>query len=232
MGPAAAVAAPHSSVTAIAPPMRVRTTRAPRARAESSPIARALSARASAKRDQRPSDDERDDRLQLRAPAAAERAHRPEVVLLQQLLVGEHDAVDHGRQRRADRRAGEGEPHGRGAAATGGADGVDDDGGHAAPRKANQIELVAPATPSDRASTTAAEAPALTPSRPGSASGLRVSACISAPATPIAAPTTMPEQRPRDPQVADDRHLLGVAAVQRARRRRGRAGCRGRRRRG
>lgn len=40
------------------------------------------------------------------------------------------------------------------------------------------------------ASTTASEAPALIPRMPGSASGLRVSDCISAPATPNAAPTT------------------------------------------
>ncbi len=37
---------------------------------------------------------------------------------------------------------------------------------------------------------TASAAPALIPSRPGSASGLRVSACISAPATPSAAPAS------------------------------------------
>ncbi len=62
----------------------------------------------------------------------------------------------------------------------------------AAPMNANHTELAAPASPSESAITTAAEAPALTPSRPGSASGLRVSACISAPATPIAAPTAIP----------------------------------------
>ena len=62
----------------------------------------------------------------------------------------------------------------------------------AAPMNANHTELAAPASPSDSAITTAAEAPAFTPSRPGSASGLRVSACISAPATPIAAPTAIP----------------------------------------
>src|SRR5690349_7288847 len=39
------------------------------------------------------------------------------------------------------------------------------------------------------ASTTANAAPALTPSSPGSASGLRVCPCISAPATPSATPT-------------------------------------------
>ena len=40
--------------------------------------------------------------------------------------------------------------------------------------------------------TTAAAAPALMPSRPGSASGLRVSDCISAPARPSEAPAAMP----------------------------------------
>src|SRR5215213_10269756 len=42
------------------------------------------------------------------------------------------------------------------------------------------------------ASTTASEAPAVTPSRPGSPSGLRVCPCMSAPATPSARPTSSP----------------------------------------
>src|SRR6476469_6237786 len=40
--------------------------------------------------------------------------------------------------------------------------------------------------------TTAVAAPALTPSRPGSANGLRVSACMTAPAIPRARPTAIP----------------------------------------
>ena len=43
--------------------------------------------------------------------------------------------------------------------------------------------------------TTAAEAPALTPSRPGSASGLRVSACMSAPASAERDADEEPEHR-------------------------------------
>ncbi len=42
------------------------------------------------------------------------------------------------------------------------------------------------------ASTTANAAPALMPRIPGSASGLRVTPCISAPAAPSAAPTSSP----------------------------------------
>lgn len=42
--------------------------------------------------------------------------------------------------------------------------------------------------------TTASAAPALTPSRPGSASGLRVWPWISAPARPSAAPTSTPSR--------------------------------------
>ncbi len=62
-----------------------------------------------------------------------------------------------------------------------------------APRNANQMYdqmLVRPNTAT--AITTANPAPALTPRIPGSASGLRVMAWISAPAIPSAAPTSRP----------------------------------------
>lgn len=59
--------------------------------------------------------------------------------------------------------------------------------------KANQTYPVSEVTPKKlMAETTAADAPALTPSSPGSASGLRVSACITAPARPSALPTISP----------------------------------------
>lgn len=58
---------------------------------------------------------------------------------------------------------------------------------------ANQTYPVSEVTPKKLiAETTAAAAPALTPSRPGSASGLRVRACITAPERPSAAPTISP----------------------------------------
>ena len=44
----------------------------------------------------------------------------------------------------------------------------------------------------DRRSTTNSAAPALTPRMPGSASGLRVTPCITAPANPSATPTSSP----------------------------------------
>src|SRR5687768_3240727 len=62
-----------------------------------------------------------------------------------------------------------------------------------APPKANQMYPYTeeiPSTPTDR--TTAKAAPALTPRMPGSANGLRVSACISAPDRPRAAPVARP----------------------------------------
>ena len=62
----------------------------------------------------------------------------------------------------------------------------------AAPMKANQMYWVIPAMPNTPTPTvTASPAPALTPRTPESASGLRVSAWISAPARAKAAPVTM-----------------------------------------
>lgn len=62
-----------------------------------------------------------------------------------------------------------------------------------APASAKNIADVAPAEPSTMiAMTTPSAAPELTPSRPESASGLRVSACMSTPATPSAAPHASP----------------------------------------
>lgn len=61
----------------------------------------------------------------------------------------------------------------------------------AAPSIANQTsELVVAASSPQMASTTANDAPAFTPRSPGSASGLRVTACITAPLTPSATPTS------------------------------------------
>ena len=57
--------------------------------------------------------------------------------------------------------------------------------------------------------TIAADAPQLMPSTPGSASGLRVSACMSAPAAPSATPDRQPEQGPGQPLVEHD-HRVGV----------------------
>ena len=61
IGPATAVAPPHSSVIESAPSARVRPTLAPSARPESSPSASALSGRASASAITPPSEQERAD---------------------------------------------------------------------------------------------------------------------------------------------------------------------------
>ena len=78
-------------------PADVRAERARRVVAQRQRVERA----GQQQRDQHPEPDERQDRLQLRPAAAAERADGPEVVLLQQLLIGERDAVDDRGQRRA-----------------------------------------------------------------------------------------------------------------------------------
>lgn len=65
----------------------------------------------------------------------------------------------------------------------------------AAPRKANHTYPLRLVTPKKvMAVTTAADAPALMPSSPGSASGLRVSAWSTAPASPRAAPASSPSR--------------------------------------
>ena len=70
----------------------------------------------------------------------------------------------------------------------------------------------------------------MTPSSPGSPSGLRVWPCMSAPDMPSAAPTIRPEHRPRHPQLLDDDGGLarwGRCRTARATPRRARAtGCR------
>lgn len=65
----------------------------------------------------------------------------------------------------------------------------------AAPRKAHHTNSLSEVAPKKlMAETTAAAAPALTPRMPGSASGLRVSACITAPDRPSPSPTISPSR--------------------------------------
>ncbi len=161
-----------------------------------------------------PGEDERRCRLQLRAPATAQRPDRPEVVLLQQLGVGEDDAVDDRRQRRADRGAREREPHRRRAPAAGGADPVDHDRGD---RRTEEGEP-------DRAGRAGEPKRQRDHDR---GRGARVDAEQAGVRERVAGQRLHQrardadrrahgdaEHRPRDPQVADDRRLLRVAAVQ------------------
>ena len=113
-------------------------------------------------------------------------------------------------EQRGDRRAGERQLHRRRALAAERAERVDDDGrdrrtGEREPHVRRQARR---RRTSRCRSTTNSAAPALTPRMPGSASGLRVTPCISAPATPRAAPTSRPSDGARHAQRADDQVVV------------------------
>ncbi len=84
----------------------------------------------------------------------------------------------------------------------------------AAPRKANHTYAVVPVSPSALiAITTAAAAPALTPSSPGSAMRVAGERLHQRAGEPERDPDGDPEQRARDPDVEHDGGVPGVAAV-------------------
>ena len=154
----------------------------------------AVEGAARGQRDDRPGDEERQHLRRARPSVpTGQRADRPEAELVERADVEQH----HRRGQRANSAV-------RAAPATASftgvapprpidaehvhGDGGDGGPGEGEPHVAEERREPKTAMPA----TTAKAAPALTPSRPGSASGLRVTPCMTAPARPRAAPTTRP----------------------------------------
>ena len=122
---------------------------------------------------------------------AADAADLPRLDALGDVAARQRDRGDERAKRRRRRGPGQRELERGRAAAPQGAHGVDEhrrDGGpdDRRPDDAGRREQAEDAMPV----TTASEAPMLTPRTPGSASGLRVTPCMTAPARPSAAPTS------------------------------------------
>ena len=236
-GPAAATAPPASSTKPALAAAARRPTRWPSERATSSPSASALSDRPDASAIASPSAMNGQDRQRHARVAAGDRARRSRSGTRRAsgrrststALVSETSSV-------ASTAPGEREPQRRRPAAARGCRAR-----AAAPRPRRPRRARSPRRPRPRTrraarsrSTTANAAPALMPRIPGSASGLRVTPCISAPAPPSAAPTSSPSsvrgtRRSRTIACASlpslpvsARHDLGERHAARADRQRGR----------
>ena len=118
IGPAAAVAAPHSRVIATKPTARARSTFAPSARPASSPSAIALSARGSTSPSSEARGDERRDLPGRRRRRGRRATRRPSAGSRRTPRVEQRDRLHDREQRRRDRGAGQREPDRRRAAAT------------------------------------------------------------------------------------------------------------------
>ncbi len=185
MGPTTAVALPHRTVMTIRPISWVRATRLPRAVAVSLPRLRLFSAR-----------------LSSRAAIPATTTGSRTIFSVCRVRISSEPAC----QKRADRRRpglsrgdavgqpleyrrkgdpGESEAHrAQLTAALAAGKGYQQRGAERAAERQQQAASCGEVIPNSAAPRTMAKlAPELTPSRPGSASGLRVSVCISAPAS-------------------------------------------------
>ena len=180
----------------------MRPTCCPRPRARSSPSARPLRDRAQCRASPRrraPANGQHGDRRCPR-PEPATRPDLPEAELVERLLADHEHARSSADARPAlERGPGQRELDGSGALAAEARHGVD---GHGRDSGAGEGEPDVARREADAereaiAATTASAAPALTPRMPGSASGLRATPCIAAPARPRASPDEQAGRRVR-----------------------------------
>ena len=137
MGPASAVADPHSRTMPSAVMARARPTFWPRPRATSSPSARLLRTRPVREHDQCPRDEERQPRQHHGPVAPGNAAHLPEAEPVQGVLARDQDDVHQREQPRAQGGARQGELDRRRAVPAHGGNEVNDDGGS---RRADERE--------------------------------------------------------------------------------------------
>ncbi|CAO0832437.1 Vitamin B12 import system permease protein BtuC [Streptomyces microflavus] len=123
---------------------------------------------------------------------AAERSDHPVAVAVEHLRLTEGHRLDERHQDGGEHRSGEHQAH-HARARTGGADDMDEHSGDSARGSAHHMVSVAPDAPNQAvAATMLAEAPALMPRSPGSASGLRETPCMRVPATARQSPARTP----------------------------------------